>query len=259
MAHFTSIEWTETTWNPVTGCTKISPGCKNCYAERLANRLKAMGQPRYHNGFEVTLQRDILDLPLNWHEPRLIFVNSMSDLFHEEVPEHYILQIFETMRLANWHTFQILTKRSNRLAQLASKLPWPKNVWMGVSVESPVYYFRIRDLMTVPASVRFLSIEPLLESIPRIPLRGIDWVIVGGESGPGCRPMDRTWVLEIRDKCLNQQIPFFFKQWGGVRKKTSGRILNGKTWNQMPVPKNRWAGPRENRIRNRFAPSARGS
>ena len=246
MAQLTSIEWTESTWNPVTGCTKISPGCKNCYAERLANRLKAMGQARYRNGFEVTLQRDIVDLPLNWREPRLIFVNSMSDLFHEEVPDNYILQVFKTMQAATWHTFQILTKRSDRLAKLASKLPWPNNVWMGVSVESSAYFFRIRDLVTVPASVRFLSIEPLLESIPRIPLRGVDWVIVGGESGPGCRPMERSWVCEIRNKCLNQHIPFFFKQWGGVRKKSSGRLLIGKTWEQMPIPKDRWGNPRNN-------------
>lgn len=244
MAHSTSIEWTETTWNPVTGCTKISPGCKHCYAERLANRLEAMGQSRYRNGFKVTLQRDIVDLPLNWREPRLIFVNSMSDLFHEEVPESYILKIFETMQITAWHTFQILTKRSDRLALLAPKLPWPRNVWMGVSVESPAYLFRIRDLIKVPASVRFLSIEPLLESIPKIPLRGVDWVIVGGESGPGCRPMLRSWVCEIRDRCLNQQIPFFFKQWGGVRKKASGRVLDDKAWDQMPTPKNRWANPR---------------
>jgi len=250
VAHSTSIEWTETTWNPVTGCTKISPGCKHCYAERLANRLEAMGQSRYRNGFEVTLQRDIVDLPLNWREPRLIFVNSMSDLFHEEVPESYILRIFETMQIATWHTFQILTKRSDRLARLAPKLPWPRNVWMGVSIESLAYLFRIRDLVKVPASVRFLSIEPLLESIPRIPLRGVDWVIVGGESGPGCRPMQRSWVCEIRDRCLNQQIPFFFKQWGGVRKKASGRVLDGRAWDQMPTPKTRWASPKDIRARD---------
>jgi protein gp37 len=209
-----------------------------------------MGQSRYRNGFEVTLQRDIVDLPLNWREPRLIFVNSMSDLFHERVPENYILRIFETMQIATWHTFQILTKRSDRLALLAQKLPWPRNVWMGVSVESPTYLFRIRDLVKVPTSVRFLSIEPLLESIPKIPLRGVDWVIVGGESGPGCRPMQRSWVCEIRDRCLNQQIPFFFKQWGGVRKKASGRVLDGKAWDQMPAPKNRWMSPKDIRPRD---------
>src|SRR5438309_4486439 len=172
MAQNSAIEWTEATWNPVTGCSKISPGCRHCYAERMAKRLQAMGQERYRNGFDVTLQRDIVELPLRWPEPRLIFVNSMSDLFHEEIPEPFIHNVFETMMAANWHTFQILTKRSHRLAALATRLPWPRNVWMGVSVESPQFVFRIRDLRNVPAAVRFLSVEPLLAPIPRLPLTG---------------------------------------------------------------------------------------
>lgn len=237
MAKKSSIEWTEMTWNPVTGCSKISPGCKNCYAEQMANRLSAMGMVRYRNGFSVTLQGDIVDLPLNWIEPRLVFVNSMSDLFHEAIPESFILRVFKTMVLAHWHTFQILTKRSERLADLASRLPWSPNVWMGVSVESSHYTNRIVDLRRVPAAIRFLSIEPLLAPIPRLPLSGIDWVIVGGESGPGSRPMRVEWVRAIRDRCLSQNIPFFFKQWGGVRKKQAGRILDGRKWSEMPQSK----------------------
>lgn len=237
MAQNSSIEWTEATWNPVTGCSKISPGCKNCYAERMAKRLEAMGQERYRNGFDVTLQLDIVDLPLKWPEPRKIFVNSMSDLFHEEIPESVIGEIFETMSRAYWHTFQVLTKRSERLAALAPRLPWPKNIWMGVSVESPQYTFRIANLRNVPAAVRFLSVEPLLAPIPRLPLNGIDWVIVGGESGPGSRPIQADWVRQIRDRCLVQEVPFFFKQWGGTRKHKTGRRLDGRMWNQMPSPK----------------------
>lgn len=245
MAQSTSIEWTEATWNPVTGCSKVSPGCKHCYAERLANRLAAMGQHRYRYGFEVTLQGDIVDLPLRWPQPRLIFVNSMSDLFHDDVPESYIVKVFATMKAASWHTFQVLTKRSQRLALLSPKLPWPINVWMGVSVESAAYSFRIRDLVKVPASVRFISVEPLLGPIPHLLLRGVDWVIVGGESGPGCRLIRPNWVRQIRDRCLMRQIPFFFKQWGGVRKKSTGRILDERVWNQMPIPKVRWVDPKE--------------
>lgn len=241
MAQNSSIEWTEATWNPVTGCSKISPGCKNCYAERMAKRLAAMGQERYRNGFDVTLQSDIVDLPLKWSEPRIIFVNSMSDLFHEDVPESFIKEVFRTMSRAYWHTFQILTKRSDRVAALAPHLPWPKNIWMGVSVESPQYTFRIADLRNVPAAVRFLSVEPLLTPIPRLPLNGIDWVIVGGESGPGSRSMQADWVRQIRDRCLIQEVPFFFKQWGGARKHKTGRRLDGRMWNQMPTPKLRKA------------------
>ena len=239
MAQSSNIEWTEATWNPVTGCSKISPGCKNCYAERLANRLAAMGQDRYRNGFNVTLHHDLVDLPLRWRQPRIIFVNSMSDLFHEDVPDAFIMSIFDTMVAAHWHTFQILTKRSQRLAELAPRLPWPQNVWMGVSVESRKYTSRIADLRKVPAAVRFLSVEPFLEPMPNLPLTGIDWVIVGGESGPGCREMKTDWVRQIRDRCIVRDVPFFFKQWGGVRKKTYGRILDGRTWDQMPTPKPR--------------------
>ena len=237
MAQNSSIEWTEATWNPVTGCSKVSPGCKNCYAERMAKRLAAMGQERYRNGFDLTLQLDIVGLPLKWLDPRIIFVNSMSDLFHEEVPESFIAEVFETMARAYWHTFQILTKRSDRLTALASRLPWPKNIWIGVSVESPQYTFRITDLRGVPAAVRFLSVEPLLAPIPRLPLNGIDWVIVGGESGPGSRPMQADWVRQIRNRCLVQEVPFFFKQWGGTRKHRTGRRLDGRMWNEMPTPK----------------------
>jgi protein gp37 len=235
MAQQSSIEWTESTWNPVTGCSKISPGCKHCYAERLSARLQVMGSFRYRNGFKVTLQQDIVELPLSWRQPKVIFVNSMSDLFHKNVPDEYIAQIFETMRKADWHTFQILTKRSDRLAKIAPYLPWPENVWMGVSVESQKYTSRVSDLVRVPAAVRFLSVEPLISAIPRLPLRGIDWVIVGGESGPGARPMERKWVLEIRKRCRETDVPFFFKQWGGTNKKSAGRLLEGRTYDEMPV------------------------
>jgi len=246
MALKSSIEWTEGTWNPVTGCTKTSPGCRHCYAERMANRLAAMRQPRYRNGFEVTLQHDLIRLPLRWRQPRVIFVNSMSDLFHEDVPEPFIAEVFDTMVAAHWHTFQILTKRADRLAKIAPRLPWPINVWIGVSVESPRYVYRMERLRNVPAAVRFLSVEPLLARIPSLPLTDIDWVIVGGESGPGARPMSPDWVREIRDVCLAQGVPFFFKQWGGTRKKRTGRILDGRSWDEMPTPVLRqvpWKGP----------------
>lgn len=201
----------------------------------MAARLQAMGSFRYRNGFEVTLQHDIVDLPLRWKQPRVIFVNSMSDLFHKDVPTDFIKRTFATMEKARWHTFQILTKRSERLAEIAEILPWPENVWMGVSVESNDYTFRIHDLRKVPAAVRFLSVEPLIGPIRDLPLRGIDWVIVGGESGPGARPMDADWVRKICRKCKLQGVPFFFKQWGGRNKKAAGRILDGRTWDEMPV------------------------
>jgi protein gp37 len=242
MAQLSSIEWTQATWNPVTGCSKVSPGCKNCYAERMANRLAGMGQHRYRNGFDVTLQDDLIDAPLRWRQPRRIFVNSMSDLFHDNVPDNFIAGVFKTMATAHWHTFQILTKRSQRLTDLAPSLPWPKNIWMGVSVESPRYICRIADLRKVSAAVRFLSVEPLLEPIANLSLRGIDWVIVGGESGPGCRPMKAEWVRQIRHQCRIHAVPFFFKQWGGVRKKTTGRLLDGRTWDQYPQPRIRQSG-----------------
>lgn len=240
MASNSRIEWTDSTWNPVTGCTKISPGCKHCYAERMAIRLAGMKQPRYRNGFEVTLQHDLVRLPLRWRQPRVVFVNSMSDLFHEDVPEAFIAKVFDTMVAARWHTFQILTKRADRLAELSGRLPWPINAWMGVSVESPRYLDRVERLGQVPAAVRFLSVEPLLARIPLLELTGIDWVIVGGESGPRARPMEADWVREIRDRCVESGVPFFFKQWGGVRKDRTGRLLDGRTWDETPQPVLRW-------------------
>jgi protein gp37 len=235
VAQATSIEWTEATWNPVTGCTKVSPGCKHCYAERMAKRLHAMGQPRYANGFRVTLQEDLVEQPLRWTASRRIFVNSMSDLFHPEVPEEFIRRIFRTMERAHWHEFQILTKRPDRLCALAPRLPWPENVWMGVSVENEDYLWRIDHLVEVPAAVRFLSLEPLLGPLPSLSLEGIHWVIVGGESGPHARPMDPQWVHQIRARCLDRGVPFFFKQWGGTRKSRTGRQLDGRTWDQFPL------------------------
>ncbi len=243
MALNSSIEWTEGTWNPVTGCTKVSPGCKHCYAERMAIRLAGMNQPRYRNGFKVTLQPDLVRLPLRWCQPRTIFVNSMSDLFHDDIPESFIAEVFQTMVAAHWHTFQVLTKRADRLAEMGPGLPWPANVWMGVSVESPRYLNRAGKLRQVPAAVRFLSIEPLLARVPSLELTGIDWVIAGGESGPGARPMPPDWVREIRDRCIESGVPFFFKQWGGLRKNRSGRLLDGRTWDEMPHPVLRWRRP----------------
>ncbi|HYF94405.1 MAG TPA: phage Gp37/Gp68 family protein [Symbiobacteriaceae bacterium] len=229
-----SIEWTEATWNPVTGCSKISQGCKNCYAERMAKRLQAMGNPRYANGFELTLHPDLLALPLSWRQPRRIFVNSMSDLFHPDVPTEYIGQVFKTMVAARHHTFQILTKRTDRAGAVAHLLPWPENVWMGASVESAEVVERIANLQTIPARVRFLSVEPLLGPIPELPVAGIHWVIAGGESGPGARPMDPEWVRLIRDQCVANGVAFFFKQWGGMNKKAAGRVLDGRTWGEWP-------------------------
>jgi len=227
MGEKSAIEWTDATWNPVTGCTKVSPGCKFCYAERFAARLQAMGNPRYRNGFAVTLHPDQLTLPLRWAQPRRIFVNSMSDLFHEGVPEAFIAQVFEVMARAQWHIFQLLTKRAARVAELALRLPWPSNVWQGVSVENARYTWRIASLQPVPAAMRFLSVEPLLGPIPHLPLEGIDWVIVGGESGPCHRPMDPRWVREIRDQCLAAGVPFFFKQWGGGPRRRVGGCSTG--------------------------------
>ena len=238
MAINSGIEWTETTWNPVTGCTKISPGCKNCYAERMAYRLQAMGQPNYQNGFQLTLHEQMLLLPLMWKKPRMIFVNSMSDLFHKDVPISFIEKTFAVMQKASWHTFQVLTKRSKRLQEIDAIIDIPENVWVGVSVECDDYLNRIDDLRAIQASVKFLSLEPLLGPLPDLNLTGIDWVIVGGESGPGARPMKEEWVCHIRDHCLTSQVPFFFKQWGGVVKKRTGRILDGRTWDQMPMVSN---------------------
>jgi protein gp37 len=237
MAQLSSIEWTDATWNPVTGCTKVSPGCKHCYAERMARRLKSMGQPRYRNGFELTLQADVIEQPLGWRKPRFVFVNSMSDLFHDEVPFPYLQAVFQVMTDAKWHVFQVLTKRSERLAEVAHRLHWPENVWMGVSVENEDYTYRIEHLRSVPAAIRFLSVEPLLGPILNLPLANIDWVIVGGESGPNARAVDPSWVRSIRDDCLNANVPFFFKQWGGVRKSRSGRLLDDRTWDEIPSRK----------------------
>jgi protein gp37 len=235
MAHGSGIEWTESTWNPVTGCTKVSPGCKHCYAERMAERLQAMGQTNYVNGFELSLQPHMLDLPLSWKKPQTIFVNSMSDLFHEEVPLTYIRRVFDVMERCPQHRFQVLTKRAARLAELAPRLPWPPNVWMGVSVESAQYRWRIRALREVPAAVRFLSLEPLLGPLGPLPLKGIHWVIVGGESGRGARPMDPAWVRSVQRQCQRAGVSFFFKQWGGTNKKKTGRVLDGREWNALPV------------------------
>jgi len=230
-----SIEWTDATWNPVTGCTKISPGCKHCYAERMAKRLKAMGQRNYANGFEVTLQPHMLELPLKWRRPSQVFVNSMSDLFHQNVPAGYIQKVFNVMARADWHQYQVLTKRSERLRELSPQLRWEPQIWMGVSVENEDYLYRIDDLRQTGAHVKFLSLEPLLGSLHRLNLRGIDWVIVGGESGPGARPMLADWVREIRDRCDHADVPFFFKQWGGPVKSRPGRLLDGRTWDDMPA------------------------
>jgi protein gp37 len=235
MADHSHIEWTEATWNPVTGCTKVSAGCKNCYAERLAKRLRAMRNGRYANGFRLTLHEDVIDLPRSWKTGRRIFVNSMSDLFHHDVPLAFIQQVFATMRECPQHNFQILTKRSKRLREVAPKIAWPPNVWMGVSVEDSAALRRIDDLRNVPAAVRFLSCEPLIGSLAGINLRGIHWVIVGGESGPQARAMDTQWVREIFAACRKQKVPFFFKQWGGVRKDLTGRLLGGRTYDEMPT------------------------
>lgn len=234
MALNSRIEWTECTWNPVTGCSKMSAGCKNCYAERMALRLQAMGQFNYRNGFRVTTHQHMLDLPLKWRSPRKIFVNSMGDMFHRLVPYDFVAESFSIMTRAAQHQFQVLTKRSLRLCQVARDLPWPQNVCMGVTVENSDYTFRIDHLRQTPAAIKFLSLEPLLGPLPNLDLDGIDWVIVGGESGPGARPIEAEWVTDIRDQCLEANVPFFFKQWGGVNKKKNGRTLDGRTWDDTP-------------------------
>ena len=234
MALNSAIEWTESTWNPVTGCTKVSLGCRYCYAERLAKRLRAMGNANYANGFRVTLHEHMLEVPLRWRTPRMVFVNSMSDLFHEKVPVSFLERVFDVMHRASHHVFQVLTKRSERLTRLAPKLDWPENVWMGVTVEHADYLDRVEHLRATPARIKFLSLEPLLGPMPHVDLAGIDWVIVGGESGPGARPMRAEWATEIRDRCASAGVPFFFKQWGGRNKKKAGRVLDGRTWDDMP-------------------------
>lgn len=234
MALGSGIEWTESTWNPVTGCNKISPGCKYCYAERMAERLQAMGQSNYKNGFALTLQPQMLELPLHWKKPQTIFVNSMSDLFHQDVPLDYVRRVFDVMRRAHWHRFQVLTKRADRLAELSAELEWAENIWMGVSVENADYVARIDDLRLTGAHVKFLSLEPLLGPLPKLKLKNIDWVIVGGESGHRARPMSPAWVTDIRDQCARAGVAFFFKQWGGKNKKKAGRVLEGRTYDAMP-------------------------
>ena len=243
MSKRSAIEWTETTWNPVTGCDQVSIGCDNCYALSFAKRLKAMGQPKYQKdgnprtsgpGFGLTLHPDVLEEPYRWRTPRLVFVNSMSDLFHPEVPLEFIQEVFGVMAETPRHTYQILTKRSTRLAAVGPELDWPSNVWMGVSVETGRYAFRIDHLRTVPAEVRIISAEPLLGPLPDLDLSGIGWVIAGGESGPGARPMERAWALDLRDQCEAADVPFFFKQWGGIHSKSGGRLLAGKVYDDMP-------------------------
>lgn len=236
MAGKTSIEWTEATWNPTTGCDHVSTGCDHCYAERMAKRLEAMGNRRYRNGFRLTLHEDLFETPLHWKEPRVIFVNSMSDLFHELVPIDAIRRIFATMNRASRHTFQILTKRPMRLLQIADELEWTANIWMGVTVESYRYTHRIEALRATRARVKFVSFEPLLSSIPDdTSLDGIDWAIVGGESGPRARPMQEEWAISLRSLCRRSATAFFFKQWGGFNKKATGRLLDGRTWDEMPA------------------------
>lgn len=234
MSSFSKIEWTDSTWNPVTGCTKISAGCANCYAFRMAKRLKAMCNPRYKNGFKVTLHEDLVEVPFTWKKPRLIFVNSMSDLFHEEVTDDFIFKVFNTMNKTPHHTYQILTKRSRRLIEIAPKLSWTPNIWQGVSVENETVIHRISDLKQISSCVRFVSFEPLIGPLDSVDITGIHWVIVGGESGPGARPIKTQWVRDVRDMCLEQKVPFFFKQWGGVQKHLTGRSLDGRTWDQYP-------------------------
>ena len=231
----TSIEWTNATWNPVTGCTKISDGCKFCYAERMARRLKAMNVSKYSNGFAVKTHVSTLEDPLKWKTPRLIFVNSMSDLFHDAVPTSFIESVFHTMNLAEQHVFQVLTKRPARVVELNEALNWTKNIWLGTSIESQRWIDRLDLLKKTSATVKFLSLEPLLGPLPSLQLDEIDWVIVGGESGPGARPMRGAWVRDIRDHCIQSNVPFFFKQWGGVFKKRTGRLLDNRTWDQMPI------------------------
>lgn len=232
----TKIQWTEMTWNPITGCTKISDGCLNCYAARMAKRLKAMGNPRYINEFAVTVHKDLLEVPLDIKQPKMIFVNSMSDLFHKDIPDDIIIKVFETMNKAHWHTFQVLTKRPERVLEMdqAGLLKWSPNIWMGTTVENDKYVDRIDKLRETKANIKFLSCEPLLGSLKVISLEEINWVIVGGESGPKSREMKKEWVLELKDLCEKDGVAFFFKQWGGINKKKSGRMLDGKTYDQYP-------------------------
>ena len=230
----TKIEWTESSWNPITGCDKISDGCLNCYAEKMAFRLKAMGTKGYENGFKVTLQPHQLEKPLKIKKPQMIFVNSMSDIFHKDIEDDYILKIFEIMNKAYWHIFQVLTKRPERLKELKNKINWSNNIWLGTTIESNKYINRVKYIKETEAKIKFISFEPLLNSVKDINLEGINWVIVGGESGSSARIIKKEWIYEIKDKCDKLNIPFFFKQWGGTNKKKSGRILDGKIYDEMP-------------------------
>lgn len=234
MSQQTKIEWTETTWNPITGCDQVSEGCRNCYALALAKRLKAMGNPRYKNGFQVTIHEDLLRTPLTWKQPKTIFVNSMSDIFHESVPDDVIVKLFQTMNEAYWHKFQVLTKRIERLESLSDRIIWTPNIWMGVTVENRNSVYRSELLKQCDAKIKFISAEPLLESISNIDLLGIDWIIVGGESGPHCRPIQLPWIMELKESAERTNTAFFFKQWGGFPKNKAGKLLLGEIHQEYP-------------------------
>jgi protein gp37 len=237
MAATSAIEWTNATWNPITGCDKVSPGCAHCYAETFAERFRGVPGHPYEQGFDMRFWPERIDLPLTWRKPKMIFVNSMSDLFHERVPLDYIAQVFETMQRATWHTFQVLTKRHERLADLAQSLPWPENVWVGVSIENKRWALRADYLRSVPAAVRFISAEPLLGKLEGLDLTDIDWLIAGGESGPRYRPVNVEWIRDLRDRCAEQHVAFFFKQWGGRTSKARGRVLDDREWSEWPTPR----------------------
>ncbi|HSL96817.1 MAG TPA: phage Gp37/Gp68 family protein [Thermoleophilia bacterium] len=226
--------WTEESWNPTTGCTRISPGCAHCWAERMARRLQSIGQPRYARGFQVTTHEDLLEKPLHWVKPRRVYVSFMGDLFHDEVPDEFIARVFDVMARSPRHRFHLLTKRPERLARMGPRLPWPANVWAGVTVEDAAHQWRADLLRRVPAAVRYLVLEPLLGPIDALDLSGIGWVILGGESGPGARPLQVDWVRSVRDQCVAGGVPFYFKQWGGVRRKETGRELDGRLWSESP-------------------------
>jgi protein gp37 len=236
MADKSRIEWTEATWNPVTGCDQVSPGCAHCYAKTFAERWRGVPGHPYEQGFDLRIWPERLDQPLKWKRPRTIFVNSMSDLFHERIPDEFIAQVFNVMERANHHIFQVLTKRPERMLEIADELPWPANVWMGVSIENRRFVRRADLLRSAPAAVRFISAEPLLGPLEGLDLTDIHWLIAGGESGPGHRPIREEWVLDLRDRCEDEGVAFFFKQWGGARPKSRGRLLEGREWNRMPVP-----------------------
>jgi len=243
MADRSAIEWTEATWNPVTGCSKVSPGCAHCYAETFAERWRGVPGHPYEQGFDLRLWPERLEQPLHWRRPRMIFVNSMSDLFHEHIPAEFVAEVFDVMVRAEHHTFQILTKRHERLVELAPDLPWPENVWMGVSIENRRFVCRADFVREVPAAVRFISAEPLLGPLEELDLDGIDWLIAGGESGPRHRPIREEWLLDLRDRCRAEDVSFFFKQWGGARPKAGGRLLHGRTWDEMPRREERQPAP----------------